>query len=77
MVFVNVFVMLSTANSFWIYLSELCLIKSRKNGKYLKTIKPWTYQVTGKIPPKDARNPHLKPFMWKLVPKDGQESKQK
>ena len=52
---------------------ELCLVKSKKNGKYLKSIKPWKYQVDGKVPSKNLNDPKLKPYVWKLVPKEGEK----
>jgi len=52
---------------------ELCLLKSKKTGQYLKSIKPWTYQASGKIPTRNSSDPSLKPFLWKLTPKEGQK----
>lgn len=49
---------------------KLCLIKSKKTDQYLKSIKPWTYELDGKIPSDDPNDRNLKPFIWKLVPKE-------
>jgi hypothetical protein len=49
---------------------ELCLIKSKKTDQYLKSTKPWEYQLNGKIPSINPNDSNLKPFIWKLVPKE-------
>jgi hypothetical protein len=48
----------------------LCFIKSKKTDQYLKSIKPWVYELDGKVPSDDPKDIKLKPFIWKLVPRE-------
>lgn len=52
---------------------EYCLLKSNKTGEYLKSTKPWSYEVSGKISSINPSDPQFKPFLWKLIPKEGQK----
>lgn len=46
---------------------QKCLIKSKDNGRYLKSDYKYVYSVEGKLPSKKLDDPKLKPFIWTLV----------
>ncbi len=48
--------------------TELCLIKSKDNSKYLLTKTPNNYKISSKITGnKEINNINLKPFIWKII----------
>ncbi len=48
--------------------TELCLIKSKDNSKYLLTKTPGNYKLSSKIVGnKQINNINLKPFIWKII----------
>ena len=48
--------------------TELCLIKSKENSKYLLTKTPGNYKMSSKIVgDKEISNVNLKPFIWKII----------
>ena len=46
---------------------EMCLVKSLQNSKYLSSLKPYVYQLTGNLPSRDIKDPKLKPYIWHIL----------
>ena len=46
---------------------ELCLIKSKDNGKYLIDLNNGEYKTLGNIPTRNINNPKFHPFMFKII----------
>ncbi len=47
--------------------TELCLIKSKENSKYLLSKTPRNYKLSTNVGDKKINNINLKPFIWKII----------